>query len=48
MLEDAQAKVSETERGQLWVQRTNEVLVEPLRFFDLEADAFDRSEFLLW
>lgn len=41
MLEDEEAKVSEVERRQVWVQRTYEILVEPLCLFDLKAYSLD-------
>ncbi len=48
MLEDAQAEIPKGERGEVRIERADEVLVEPLCFFDLEAYSFDGFQFLLW
>ena len=48
MLEDAQAEVTEGERGQVRIERADEVLVEPLRFFDLKAYSLYGFQFFLW
>lgn len=42
MFEELKRKVLEVEGLQLWVQRTDEVLVEPLCFLDLKTYPFDR------
>lgn len=47
MLKDSQTKRSERHGWQGRVQRPNEIFVEPLRFFDLEADSRDRREIFL-
>lgn len=44
MLEYEEAEISEIERRQVWVQRTDEVLVKPLCFFYLEAYSLDGFE----
>lgn len=44
MLKYEQAEISEVERGQVWVQRTYEVLVKPLCFFHLKAYSLDGKE----
>ena len=41
MLKYEEAEVSEIERRQVWVQRTYEILVEPLCFFYLKAYPLD-------
>lgn len=47
MLEYAQAEGAECHGRQGRIQRTDEVLVEPLGFFDLKAYPRDRGEILL-
>ena len=44
MLEDPQAESSEIEGRQARIQRTDEVFVEPLCFFDLKAYSLDGLE----
>lgn len=44
MLEYEQAEISEVERGQVWIQRTYEVFVEPLCLFYLKAYSLDGFE----
>lgn len=46
MLKDEQAEVFEIERRQVWIERTYEVLIEPLCFFYLKAYSLDRLELL--
>ena len=43
-----QTEVSEVERGQIRVQRTYKVLVEPLCFFYLKAYSLNRFELFSW
>ena len=45
MLEDAESKRLEREGRESWVERPNEILVEPLRFLDLKADPFHGFKF---
>lgn len=45
MLKDAEGKGLEVERRQRRIQGTDEILVEPLCFFDLEADSLNGLEF---
>lgn len=47
MLEDEFAEAAEVHLRQRGILRPDEVLVEPLRFFDLEADAFYGREFFV-
>lgn len=47
MLKYEQAEVPEVERRQVWVQRTYEVLVEPLCLFYLKAYSLDGFELFL-
>lgn len=44
MLEDELAEAAQVHGRQGRVLRPDEVLVEPLRLFDLEADSLDRGE----
>lgn len=46
MLKDAHRKRLEGQRREGRIERPNKVLVEPLRLFNLEADALNRLEFL--
>jgi hypothetical protein len=46
MSEKLEGEVLEIERFQLWIQRANEIFVEPLCFLDLKAYPFDRFELL--
>lgn len=46
MPEEFEGEILQIERFQLWIQRANEVLVEPLCFLDLEAYSFDGFELL--
>ena len=48
MLEDAQAEITEGERWKVWIEGADEVFVEPLCFFDLEAYSLYRFQFFLW
>ena len=48
MLKDQGAKAFEVHGRQVWIRRADEVLVKPLRLFDLEADTLDRGKLLLW
>lgn len=47
MLKNEQAEISQVERRQVWVERTYEVLVEPLCLFYLEAYSLDGFELFL-
>ncbi len=46
MSEEFEGEILEVEGFQLWIQRANEVLVEPLCFLDLKTYSFDRFELL--
>lgn len=48
MLEDAQTEITEGERRKVWIERADEVFVEPLCFFDLEAYSLYGFQFFLW
>jgi len=46
MPKELEGEILEVEGFQLWIQRADEVLVEPLCFLDLKAYPFDRFELL--
>ena len=46
MFKDKQTEISKVQGGQIWVERTYEVLVEPLCFFDLKAYSLNGLELL--
>lgn len=47
MLEDTQTEAAEGHGREGGVQWTDKIFVEPLRFFNLEADARNRGEIFL-
>ena len=44
VLEYAKAKLSKIQRGKIWIQRADEIFVEPLCLFHLKAYPFDGIE----
>ena len=48
VLKDPQAELAKIHGREIWIQWTDEVLVEPLCFLDLETYSLDRLELFFW